>query len=77
MLLMDAKTYGTETVAKKIGVTRQTLHDWIRSGHIPAPKSVDLGPRSILLWSTADIERAQKLKGTLPKGPKKRPRTKK
>jgi len=71
---MDAKTYSTEAAAKKIGVSRQTLHSWLGAGNIPAPKSVDLGQRSILLWTAADIERARKLKGTLKRGPKPKKR---
>lgn len=69
--LMDTKTYSTEAAAKLIGVSRQTLHLWIEAGKIAAPKSVDLGTRSILLWTKADIERARKFEGTERKpGPK-------
>jgi DNA-binding transcriptional MerR regulator len=72
---MDTKTYSTGAAAKKIGVSRQTLHAWIDAGNIAAPKSVALGQRSILLWTAAHIELARKFRGTLKRGP--RPRSKK
>ena len=70
---MDARqTYSTEAVAKMIGVSRQSIHMWIRGGKIAAPQSVAFGQRPILLWTAADIERAKKVKGSSKKG---RPRT--
>jgi len=74
---MDGKTYSTEAAAKRIGVSRQTLHTWIEAGNIDAPKSVALGTRSILLWTAADIERARQFKGTLKPGPQSRSKIKK
>jgi excisionase family DNA binding protein len=74
---MDAKTYSTEAAAKKIGVSRQTLHAWIAAGNIAAPKSVALGQRSILLWTATHIELARKFKGTLKPGPQTRSKKKK
>jgi len=75
---MDAKTYSTEAAAKLIGVSRQTLHAWIEAGKIPTPKSVDLGTRSILLWTKADIDRARKFESTERKpGPKPKRKKKK
>ena len=67
---MEAKTYTTSEVAGKIGVSHQTLHSWIESGRIPAPKLIIVGKNSIRLWKKADIERARKFKGTLKRGPK-------
>jgi excisionase family DNA binding protein len=69
---MDGKTYSTEAVAKKVGVSRQTLHAWIEAGKIEAPASVDLGKkRSILLWTVAHIELARRFRDTVRKpGPK-------
>jgi excisionase family DNA binding protein len=76
---MDSKTYSTEAAAKKIGVSRQTLHAWIDAGKIAAPASVDLGDkRSILLWTATHIELARKFKRTVRKpGPKPGSRSKK
>jgi predicted DNA-binding protein (UPF0251 family) len=74
---MDSKTYSTEAAAKKIGVSRQTLHAWIDAGNIAVPKSVAFGRRSILLWTAAHIELARKFKGTLKPGPRARSKKKK
>ena len=73
---MDEKTYTTSEVADKIGVSYQSLHNWVNSNLIRAPKMVNVGKNSIYLWTKSDIERARKVKGTLKKGPKG-PRTKK
>jgi DNA-binding transcriptional MerR regulator len=68
---MAAKTYSTGTVAKKVGVSRQTLHAWIAAGKIPSPNSIDIGGIATLVWAAEDLERARKFKGTERKpGPK-------
>jgi excisionase family DNA binding protein len=67
---MEEKTYTTSEVAERIGVSHQTLHDWIDSGRIPAPKLIKVGKNSIRIWTKADVERARKFKGTLKRGPK-------
>lgn len=67
---MEEKTYTTREVADQIGVSHQTLHSWVDSGRLPAPKLVLVGKNSIRLWVKADIQRARKLKGTLKRGPK-------
>ncbi|MGA8873442.1 MAG: helix-turn-helix domain-containing protein [Candidatus Acidiferrales bacterium] len=67
---MPTKTYSTGDAAKKIGVSRQTLQEWISSNRLPLPKLQKVGRVSIRLWSEADIERARKFKGTLQRGPK-------
>jgi excisionase family DNA binding protein len=65
---MEEKTYTTKEVASRVGVSYQTLHNWIDAKRIPAPRSVRVGKKSILLWAKADMERAQKLRGTLKAG---------
>jgi DNA-binding transcriptional MerR regulator len=67
---VDEKTYTTTEAAAKIGVSYQTLHNWVNSNLVPAPKMVNVGRNSIYLWTKADVERARKLKGTLKAGRK-------
>jgi excisionase family DNA binding protein len=67
--LMKSKTYTTAEAAAMIGVSRQTLYAWMASGQIDSPTTIQLGKRSMRLWSKADIARARKLKGTLRPGP--------
>jgi predicted DNA-binding transcriptional regulator AlpA len=69
-MVVRSPTCSTEAAAKKIGVSRQTLHAWIEARKIAFPASVKLGQRSILLWSSADIAQARKFKGTLKRIPK-------
>ena len=64
------KNYTTSEAAAKIGVSRQTLYTWIESGHVVAPKLVEVGQRPIRLWTIADIDRVKQFKGTLKSGPK-------
>jgi len=66
---MAVKTYTTKEAAGKVGVSYQTLHNWVNRGQIPAPRLINVGRNSIYLWTKADVERARKLKGTLKPGP--------
>jgi DNA-binding transcriptional MerR regulator len=67
---MEEKTYTTSEVARKVGVSYQTLHNWLNSNLVPSPKLVNVGKNSVYLWTEADIERARKIKGTLRPGRK-------
>lgn len=71
---MDEKTYTTKEAAAKVGVSYQTLHNWVNRGRIPAPKLINVGQKSIYLWTKANIERARNFKGTLKMG--RRPKEK-
>ena len=66
---MKDKTYTTAEAAAKIGVSRQTLHTWIESGKVVAPKPLAVGKNYFRLWLKADIDEARKFKGTLKPGP--------
>ena len=69
---MSPKTYSTSQVAAKLGVSRQTLYDWIESGLIDAPEPIKAGNASIRLWTDRHVRSARKVKGTLKPGPKPR-----
>ena len=69
ILPMAAKTYTTAEAAAMIGISRQTLYAWMETREIDPPTPIQLGKRSMRLWTKADIERARKLKGTLRSGP--------
>jgi predicted DNA-binding transcriptional regulator AlpA len=49
--------YSTAMVAKKLGVARDTLHRWLRTG-LKAPKLQRIGGVKIRLWSESDFKRA-------------------
>jgi excisionase family DNA binding protein len=64
--------YTTAQVAKVIGVSKNTLLKWLYSGVLREPKKAQVGGVRWRVWSSSDIDRARKLKGTLKPGPKAR-----
>jgi predicted DNA-binding transcriptional regulator AlpA len=65
-----AKTFTTAEAAKKVGISRQTLHAWMNAGAVAAPPAVKVGQREFRFWTQADIDRLKDFKGTLRPGPK-------
>jgi excisionase family DNA binding protein len=69
---MSSKVYSTSEVAAKVGISRQTLYNWIESGLLDAPEPIMAGKASIRIWTEAHLRAARKAKGTLRTGrPKK------
>jgi len=56
------KKYSTVEVAKLVGVSRDTLHRWIREKKVSAPPTESFGAFRVRLWTAADIERIKKYK---------------
>ena len=71
---MNGRNYTTTEAADRIGVSRQTLHAWIKEGKVSAPKPLAIGKHTIRLWKKADIDEARKFKGTLKPGPQSKKR---
>ncbi len=66
------KTYGVLQAAKMIGVSRITLHRWIKAKKI-RPQVIPLGSGRILWrWTDADIATGRKVKAAQRPGPKPR-----
>ena len=64
------KTYGTLEAAKLIGVSRITLHRWLKAKKI-RPQAIPLGAGRILWrWTDRDIARAKRVKAEQRPGPK-------
>ena len=65
-----ASKYLTSTeAANAVGITRATLHEWVKRGRVRASKQ--LGNR-MRLWSESDLARLKAMKGTIKIGrPKK------
>lgn len=53
------KTYTTSEAAEKLGVSRETLYQWLRAGKIPAPEQIKLGAKTQYLWADKDIQAAK------------------
>jgi excisionase family DNA binding protein len=56
------KKHSTVEVAKLIGVSRDTLHRWIREKKVFAPPAESLGGFRVRLWTVADVEKVRKYK---------------
>jgi excisionase family DNA binding protein len=56
------KKYSTVEVAKLIGVSRDTLHRWIREKRVAVPAAESFGAFRVRLWTETDIERLKKYK---------------
>ena len=58
----EMKKYSTVEAAKLVGVSRDTLHRWIREKRVAVPPAESFGAFRVRLWSEADIERLKKYK---------------
>ena len=54
--------YSTSDIARKAGITRITLQDWIKKGKFPAPKLARVGGVKVRLWTPLDLARLQALR---------------
>ena len=66
---MNSKLLSTVEVAEEINVPRATLQYWIKEGKLGAPKTRLRNGIAVRLWTAAEVEKARKLKGSLPRGP--------
>jgi predicted site-specific integrase-resolvase len=66
-------TCSTAEAAKKAGITRATLQDWIKKGKFNPPKLMRLGNVTARLWKTSDVARLEAVKKKIyqEKHPKK------
>jgi excisionase family DNA binding protein len=58
------ETFSTRQAAQRLGIGSSTLARYIAAGKIPPPKAVQIGSKSLHLWTEREIERVRKL---LPK----------
>lgn len=72
--IIDMKGYTTAQVAKAIGVSKNTLLQWLYAGRLREPKRVMVGAIEWRMWTGADVDRARKVKTTMKRGPKPRPK---
>ncbi len=52
----------TAEAAKAVGIARHTLHLWIRTKRVKAPRAVLRNGRGVRLWSQADIAQLRRIK---------------
>jgi predicted DNA-binding transcriptional regulator AlpA len=58
----------TPEVCKRVGISRATLHFWIRLGRVAAPPRTTIGKVTARRWSEQQIEAVRKFRGTLKPG---------
>ncbi len=56
------KSYSTVEVARKVGIHKSTLRDWLQRGAIPEPKQRANGGQIIRIWTDRDVERVRRYK---------------
>ncbi len=52
----------TAEAARKTGINRVTLQEWIRTGRVKAPRLVLRNGRAVRLWPKDDIEKLRDVK---------------
>jgi|HubBroStandDraft_6_1064221.scaffolds.fasta_scaffold233276_2 hypothetical protein len=66
--------YSTAQAAKIVGVSKNTLLQWLYAGALDEPKRSVVGGVEWRIWAHSDIERARKVKSTMKRGPKPKKR---
>lgn len=59
---MGSRLYTTGQIARKVGVSRQTLQAWIAARKVRAPKLRSLYGGRVRLWAESDLARLAKVK---------------
>jgi excisionase family DNA binding protein len=52
----------TKQAAKRVGITRATLQDWIKKRKVVAPRPTLRGAVAVRLWTREDIDRLRAVK---------------
>jgi predicted DNA-binding transcriptional regulator AlpA len=64
--------FSTREAAKKLGISHDTLANYIEVGKVPKPETVKAGKRMIHLWTEAEIEHVRQLLPKIANGRKTR-----
>jgi DNA-binding transcriptional MerR regulator len=66
--------YSTTQAAKKVGVSKRTLLEWVYRGLLKEPTKLEVMGTIWRIWKKDDVSRARKIKGTMKRGPKPKKR---
>ena len=69
---MSPKLYTTGQAAKKAGISRVTLQEWVRRGIVRAPELRISGGRAVRLWTDADVAKLKSVEVPMGRPKKKR-----
>jgi len=64
--------FSTTQVAKRLGLGVKTLSRYIAEKKIPPPRVIEVGKRSVHIWTESEIERLRKLLPKIANGRKTR-----
>ncbi len=64
--------FSTREAAKKLGISHDTLANYIEVGKVPKPETVKAGKRMIHLWTSKEIEYVRKALPKIANGRKTR-----
>jgi predicted site-specific integrase-resolvase len=62
----------TREVAKRLGISHETLAHYVAVGKVPAPVIVSVGKRNVHIWTEAEVERVRNLLPKIANGRKTR-----
>ena len=54
--------YSTQQLARKLKISNQTLHRWMRAGKVKAPPRRKITGVTVRVWTPRDVERVRKYK---------------
>ncbi len=54
--------YSTQQLARKLKISNQTLHRWMRAGKVKAPPKRKITGVTVRVWTPRDVERVRKYK---------------
>jgi DNA-binding transcriptional MerR regulator len=62
--------YSTTQAAKKVGVSKRTLLEWVYRGLLKEPRKLKVMGTVWRIWNNDDVRRARKIKANTKRGPK-------
>lgn len=66
--------FSSREAAKRLGIGHETLANYVRSGKLPSPETIQQGQRMAHSWTEEDIERVRELLPKIANGRKTRNR---
>jgi predicted transcriptional regulator len=69
--------HSSAQVAKKLGITRAALSNYIKLNKVPAPRAIHVGKMKLQAWNDEEVEQLRKLLPKIANGRKTRYQKKK
>lgn len=62
---MSGETYTNAQAAEAVGISRQTLHSWIKARKVKVPRMRIRAGHAMRLWNEEDLARLRKVKSKI------------